>query len=95
MSDETIKQLQKKIEILKGEVRTMQRAAERRNIELDAMHYVWCSGGCTTGTHRCDGKGPDEVTEEIVEVAERNAKRLRTWWTNRQGKLLWRVEVKD
>lgn len=48
----------------------------RKNRELDALHYVWCSGACEGGTHRYGG----ELTEEIVVEAERNTRRLRERW---------------
>ena len=54
----------------------------KRNLELDALHYVWCDGGCYGGVHRYDGKGVEGITEEVVELAERNTKRLRTWFEN-------------
>jgi hypothetical protein len=71
-----------KTERLKRELANQHRALERKNKALDALHYVWCSGGCVTGVHRYDGKGPEGITEEIVALAERNTKRLRTWWEN-------------
>ena len=55
----------------------------RRNVELDALHYVWCDGGCFTGVHRYDGKGPDAITPEIVEAAVRNTERLVSWARSR------------
>lgn len=55
----------------------------RRNRELDALHYVWCSGGCEEGTHRwTDGK-PDKST---VMEAIRNTCRLVSWFVDREHK---------
>lgn len=54
-----------------------------RNIELDALHFVWCDGGCKGGVHRYNH---GELTEDIVIAAERNAKRLRTWFVNKAGR---------
>lgn len=65
---------------LRAEIRAMQLAAEKRNQELDAMHWVWCDGGCYTGIHRYDGKGPEAITEEVVATAVRNTERLKRWW---------------
>ena len=59
---------------------------EERNRALDALHYVWCSGGCEGGVHRYGGT-PDDVTEEVVAEAERNTQRLRQWYVNRQAKV--------
>lgn len=61
------------------ELRAAQEQAERRNRELDALHYVWCDGGCDSGVHRwTDGK-PDEQT---VREAVRNTGRLVSWYRN-------------
>jgi len=73
------------IKRLRGTIAGMQTAAERRNRALDALHWVWCSGGCETGVHRFCGH-PDEVTEDVVATLEREAKRLRAWYTTRQAK---------
>lgn len=64
---------------LKRQVRIQQESLERKNRELDSMHYVWCDGGCETGVHRWD---KSEVTEEIVALAEKNVQRLRVWFNN-------------
>lgn len=53
----------------------------QRNLELDALHYVWCNGGCKYGVHRWT---EETVTEELVAAAERNTARLRTWLENKQ-----------
>jgi len=67
------------IENLRAEIRKMQLALERKNRELDALHYVWCDGGGATGTHRWTVQN---ITEEVVKEAERNTDRLREWWEN-------------
>ena len=79
-------------ERLRGQVATLQRelriaqlGAERRNRDLDALHLVWCTGGCSGGVHRYCGS-PDVVTEEVVALAERHVARLRTWFVNRRDK---------
>jgi hypothetical protein len=71
--------LAEQVQKLRHEVTIAKGNNEARNRELDALHYVWCSGGCEGGTHRYGG-APDDVTEEIVQLAERNTKRLRTWF---------------
>lgn len=52
-------------------------ALQTRNQELDALHYVWCSGGCPGGIHRYAHEVP--ITEELVQLAEKNTRRLRRW----------------
>lgn len=55
-----------------------------RNIELDALHYVWCDGGCDGGVHRFGEHPP--LTAEIVAAAKRNAERLERWFVNAAGR---------
>ncbi len=74
MDDELIAELRRQIRI-KDE------SLHFKNIALDALHYVWCSGGCTSGVHRYDD---EKLTEEIVQAAEHNTKRLREWFENRK-----------
>lgn len=63
-------------------------ALRERNLQLDAMHWVWCDGGCRGGMHRFGGCEP---TEELVVMAERNARRMRTWLENRRAKKAWQA----
>jgi len=77
--------LRAKVAMLRHEVNEMRLSAERRNRDLDALHLVWCDGGCTGGVHRYCGK-PEDVTEAVVEAAEANTERLRRWWDARQAR---------
>jgi hypothetical protein len=72
---------------LRRQLGIQQEALRKKNLQLDAMHFVWCDGGCRSGVHRwpCN---EERVTEEVVAQAERNTLRLRSWFTNRQ----WRDE---
>lgn len=67
----------------KSELTYIQGVLTRKNKELDALHYVWCSGGCPRGAARYSD---EEITEEIVALAETNTKRLRAWFENRKTK---------
>lgn len=89
-----IKALEGKIRTLKRQVEHMQRALHERNVSLDAMHYVWCDGGCKGGTHRWT---PQNVTEDVVAEAERNTKRLRHWYLNylHRNKMGWNGPTPD
>lgn len=69
---------------LSQRVRHLNEVLRRKNIALDALHYVWCDGGCETGIHRFVPQV--EITEEIVVAAERNTKRLRQWLECRRVK---------
>lgn len=66
---------------LRRQIRIMQVAAERKNKELDAMHYVWCDGGCNGGTHRY---AEGAITDELIARAERNIARMKKWLINNQ-----------
>lgn len=85
---ETLARQDAEIANLKKELKEAYRNNEKRNLELDALHYVWCDGGCPSGTHRFDGQGPKGVTEEIVKAAERNTRRLQRWWHTREYRRL-------
>ena len=67
------------------QIRNLQESAVQRNLDLDAMHFVWCSGGCPGGVHRFNN---DVVlTEEMILRAERSVKRLRSWYNT----VKWRL----
>lgn len=55
-------------------------ALRQRNLALDALHHIWCDGGCLSGVHRWT---EGTITEDLVRQAEREVKRLRVWWDNR------------
>jgi hypothetical protein len=63
-------------------IKYLQDQLHRKNIQLDAMDWVWCSGGCEGGIHRYNDL-PD-LTEEMVLIAEENTKRLRRWYETRK-----------
>lgn len=65
------------IDALRRNVREQQLVLERKNREMDALHYVWCDGGCPRGVHRWNDA---LITRELVEAAERNTRRLRRWY---------------
>lgn len=65
------------IATLRDNIRQQQLVLERKNREMDALHYVWCDGGCPRGVHRWDDA---LITRELVEAAERNTRRLRRWY---------------
>lgn len=75
---------------LKRDLTAREEALRRKNLELDALHFVWCSGGCETGVHRRNGKGSEAVTREVVEEAIRNTDRLIEWFGQHEFKRQWR-----
>lgn len=76
-----IRRLERRLHNQKKEIREMQLSLESKNKELDALHYVWCNGGCEDGVHRWT---ENNLTEELLQIAERNVRRLRTWFMNHQ-----------
>ena len=82
----TMQDLEDKIARLKREVARKDSALADRNRQLDAMAWVWCDGGCAGGVFRFT---PTELTEDVVVAAERNVKRLRTWYTNASFRQRW------
>lgn len=71
---------------LKAITRSYEVALRQKNLELDALHYVWCTGSCGGGQHRYHR---DLVlTEEMLKTAEGLVKRMRSrgsmerrfWW---------------
>ncbi len=74
-----VRLLERKLKRVKEELTYLECKLHIKNKELDAMHYVWCDGGCETGTHRWV---KELITEDIVKRAERNTRRLRSWYGN-------------
>lgn len=73
--------LEEKIHRQRGALSDLNEAVKTKNLALDALHHVWCSGGCVTGAHRFVHVPPlPEVTEELVHEAEVNVRRLRQWF---------------
>jgi hypothetical protein len=56
--------LEDRVRVLRRELNIAYSNNHERNVELEALHYVWCDGGCESGVHRLDGKGPGEISEE-------------------------------
>ena len=48
----TIQDLEKKIKAQKHELAKLNDCLRLKNRDLDALHYVWCDGGCERGVHR-------------------------------------------
>ena len=67
------------IKNLRREISRLNDVLHRKNLELDSLHFVWCSGGCGGGVHRWD---ESELTAEIVFEAIRNTERLKKWYLN-------------
>lgn len=76
-------QLRERCQRQAEELTHLRTVLEVKNRALDALHYVWCSGGCSSGVHRYQEEPPDAKT-----VAEglHNAGRLYTWFISSKGK---------
>jgi len=68
--------LRHKIENLRREITIKDQSLAQKNLELDSMHYVWCSGGCSKGIHRYELNKHLELTEELIERAKSNIRRM-------------------
>ncbi len=80
------------IDRLKRIIAEKDRLLHEKNLELDAMHYIWCSGGCIDGAHRWDG---GELTRETLARARRAVHRMGLWLDNRETKRLRHEEVSN
>ena len=54
---------------LEHQLRGAQWNNRQRNLSLDALHFVWCSGGCVSGVHRFENnrvKRAEEHAEAVI-----------------------------
>lgn len=86
--DRDVEMLQLRVKNQARELTAIRLKLEEKNRALDAMHWVWCSGGCDSGVHRWHG-GKSTLTEELVALAERNTRRLR----EKLGRAAPRVDI--
>lgn len=82
----TIRDLEDKIARQKRELAQKDAVLADRSRQLDAMAWVWCDGGCPGGVFRFS---PSELSEDVVETAERNVTRLRRWYQNAEFRKRW------
>lgn len=84
-----IKRLKEKIQILTEELARKDQSLHKKNLELDALRHVWCSGGCDKGILRFfHDLDPDtQLTAEQVSMVEINTIRLRNWFEARQCRI--------
>lgn len=82
-ADKEVAALREEAKELRRQLTNQSESNHMRNVELDALRYVWCSGGCKGGVHRF---AAGEVTEEVVAAAERNTARLRSWFANKANR---------
>lgn len=77
---------------LEGEKRNLKRqithkdeVLREKNLTLDAIGYVWCSGGCKGGVFRFTDV---QLTEAQVQMVELNTTRLRQWFESAENRKL-------
>jgi hypothetical protein len=68
------------------EIQRLNEVLAQKNLDLDALSFVWCDGGCPHGVHRYS---ETKLTLEMLERVERNTKRLRRWYNT----VKWRLET--
>lgn len=71
----------KKVKKQAEEITTLNEVLRQKNLNLDALHFIWCSGGCEGGHNRYGET--NELTKEIIKYAEHNVKRMKTYYKNR------------
>lgn len=81
---EELENLKKKNRAQAHEITNLAKALARKNLEVDALHFVWCDGGCYSGIHRYSDV---RLTEEMILRAERNTRRMRSWYNT----VKWRL----
>ena len=87
VKDNAIRNLEAKISFQKQEIAGMQSTLKTRTKALDAMSWVWCTGGCDGGVFQ---KNIDQfVTQEMIDIIENNLNELKTWYTNYNFKKEW------
>lgn len=86
MTDERETELLATIAGLRRQLTFQSEYNHERNLALDALHHVWCDGGCRSGVHRWGALKHTPLTPEIVEAVERGVKRMRTWLVNAEHK---------
>jgi len=64
----------------KKQIKELNDILHHKNLLLDSLGYVWCSGGCDKGIFRYS---ENTLTEEQLLLVERNTKRLRQWYNNK------------
>ena len=89
--------LLRQISGLKRQVTNLQESSRIKNLELDALHHVWCTGLCEEGQHRYT---PNDLTPEMLRsaiyqvtamVSRGPAGELRKqWYKTLAG---WKIEV--
>jgi hypothetical protein len=78
-----ISDLERQLAEAKGTISHLQGRLHEKNLMLDALHYVWCSGGCEGGVHR---HTDEKLTVGIVGKAVRNTQRLISYYVNMKGR---------
>ena len=76
-------ELETKVKSLKVELTCKNETLREKNLALDALCFVWCSGGCRKGVCRYSGKA---LTKQMVEAAEKNTRRMREWYANAENR---------
>ncbi len=74
-----VEELKETIKTLREELTQAYSNNHERNLQLDALKFVWCDGSCSTGAHRWQDKKPTE--EELFEIVK-NTNRLISWYIN-------------
>ena len=93
MTEERIAELEAQVTNLRRQLRYANERNHERNLQLDALNFVWCDGGCRGGTRRWqdDDLTPDQAEAYAKELALM-AVRLNSWAGSRRFILKAREE---
>jgi hypothetical protein len=72
--------LEARIREQRRQLRFANEANQRHTRELDALHMVWCDGGCPRGVHRwAEEQATADEIDALADVAQQNVDRMRRW----------------
>jgi len=61
----------------------LENTLHKKNLLLDGLAMVWCSGGCEGGLFRFSD---EKLTLEMLDLVKNNTKRLECWYWNEKQK---------
>ncbi len=94
-TEKTCEALRSKAERCQREVERLCQLNHQRNLELDALHYIWCAGGCEGGIHRFEAEEKRPLSRELLEAALDQVGRMIAYYLNARSRDHQPVEGRD
>lgn len=82
---ESVAELQKKLHDLKLTLDAASDSIKQKDLQLDAMHFVWGPGTLPGATHKWT---PGDPPDDVIRAAASQATRLSAWWLDKHGEEL-------